>query len=159
MLFKQFDTDGTPGTSQILAYYEGNAAFFVECAEKARLWLTGISPARQILRAPELAGVRAVAIRKSSYPAVKVDEFLALAVMGGVNEDDKSPAARLFQFLTARTKTVSVSRRVMLTLDALNQTVTGKTRRLDMVRRIKRDQIQAPAEIAVDVPTGAEVTA
>ena len=59
---------------------------------------------------------------------------------------NSSPAARLFKFLNSKNdKAVSSGRRVALTLDALNQHMTGKTRRLDIVHACNPPDILLPA--------------
>ena len=95
MLFKAMDTAGHPGAAHVLRFYQENAPFLQECAAKARTWLEEITPARQILRAGELAGVRALAVKALSLDP---DDFLKSAVSGGSGEDDSSPAARLLSF-------------------------------------------------------------
>ena len=152
MLFKAVDTDGNPGAAHVLGYYHEHAAFLQECAAKARAWLADISPARQIMRAGELAGVRALAVRTLAYKPEKIDDFLASAMSGGSGEDDSSPAARLFKFLNSKNeKAVASGRRVALTLDALNQHITGKTRRLDIVR--KAPKARRPKVTTTDTTT------
>jgi hypothetical protein len=136
MLFKEVDVEGNAGDANLIAYYDANAPFFQECTARALDWLARIIPANQILRAGELAGIRAIAIRQSSYHPDKVDEFLADAIAGGEMGGEHSPAGKLYNLLkTRKERTLSASRRVGLALEALEQHVTGKARRLEISRR------------------------